>query len=102
MSRFNRKSLIIILALAASIFILYGLESYLSFRIDLTEEKRYSLHPATEQLLSGLQEPLEVEILITGTLPGGMRRLQKSIEETLQTFDAYSPYKIDYYYLDPL
>lgn len=81
---------------------LYGLERVFPFRIDLTEEKRYSLHPATARLLSELEEPIEVEILLTGNLPGGMRRLQKSIEETLRTFDAYSPVRIDYYYFDPL
>ncbi|HLW19604.1 MAG TPA: gliding motility-associated ABC transporter substrate-binding protein GldG [Cyclobacteriaceae bacterium] len=102
MKKSNRKNLAIVVVLAASIGFLYVVESFFPFRIDLTEEKRYSLHPATAQLLSELQEPLEVEILLTGTLPGGMRRLQKSIEETLRTFDAYSPHKISYYHLDPL
>ena len=91
----------LIVALAV-ILILYGLESLFPFRIDLTEEKRYSLHPATAQLLSELEEPIEVEILLTGNLPGGMRRLQKSIEETLRPFDAYSRVRIDYFYQDPL
>lgn len=102
MNRPNRKSLIEILVMVAIIVALYMLESIFSFRIDLTEEKRYSLHPATKQLLSELEEPIEVEILLTGNLPGGMRRLQKSIEETLQTFDAYSAYKIEYFFRDPL
>ncbi len=102
MKRPNRKSLIEILVMVTIIVALYTLESIFSFRIDLTEEKRYSLHPATKQLLSELEEPIEVEILLTGNLPGGMRRLQKSIEETLQTFDAYSAYKIEYFFRDPL
>ncbi|MEX2593911.1 MAG: gliding motility-associated ABC transporter substrate-binding protein GldG [Anditalea sp.] len=102
MKKPNRNSLIEILSLMGIIVALYLLEGFFPFRIDLTEEKRYSLHPATIQLLSELEEPIEVEILLTGNLPGGMRRFQKSIEETLHTFDAYSPFKIDYYYQDPL
>ncbi len=102
MNRPNRKSLIEIVVMVAIIVALYMLESVFSFRIDLTEEKRYSLHPATKQLLSELEEPIEVEILLTGNLPGGMRRFQKSIEETLQTFDVYSAYKIEYFFRDPL
>jgi len=43
-----------------------------------------------------------VEILLTGNLPGGMRRLQRSIEETIRTFNAYSSEKITFYYQDPL
>ncbi|HAS60413.1 MAG TPA: gliding motility-associated ABC transporter substrate-binding protein GldG, partial [Algoriphagus sp.] len=43
------------------------------------------------------------EILLVGDqLPGGMRRLQKSIEETVRTFNAYSSEKITFSYFDPL
>lgn len=77
--------------------------NFVRFRIDLTEEKRYSLHPATEQVLSQMTEPLHVEILLVGeNLPGGMRRLQKAMEETVRTFNAYSSEKISFSYLDPL
>ena len=83
------------------VFVLLAL--FARFRIDLTEEKRYSLHPATEQVLSGMTGSLHVEILLVGeNLPGGMRRLQKSIEETVRTFNAYSPEKITFSYFDPL
>lgn len=79
------------------------LAQFLNFRIDLTEEKRYSLHPATEEVLADITEPIHVEILLVGeNLPGGMRRLQKSIEETVRTFNAYSPEKISFSYFDPL
>lgn len=85
----------LLLIVLASIFV--------RFRVDLTEEKRYSLHPATQQVLSEMKEPLHVEILLVGeNLPGGMRRLQKSIEETVRTFNAYSPEKITFSYFDPL
>ncbi|SFA87981.1 gliding motility-associated ABC transporter substrate-binding protein GldG [Algoriphagus aquimarinus] len=83
------------------VFVLLAL--FLNFRIDLTEENRYSLHPATEAVLTGITEPLHVEILLMGeNLPGEMRRLQKSIEETVRTFNSYSPEKITYSYFDPL
>ncbi|NVK49131.1 MAG: gliding motility-associated ABC transporter substrate-binding protein GldG [Cyclobacteriaceae bacterium] len=83
------------------IFLILG--AFLRFRIDLTEDKRYSLHPATEEVLQGVLEPLHVEILLVGDdLPAGMRRLQRSIEETIRTFDAYADQKISFSYLDPL
>src|SRR5690554_6281465 len=102
MKHFSKKIFVHLLIFIGAIAVLYALESVFPFRIDLTEEKRYSLHPATAQMLSELEEPIEVEILLTGNLPGGMRRLQKSIEETLRTFNAYSPVRMDYYYFDPL
>ena len=79
------------------------LAQLVNFRIDLTEEKRYSLHPATEKVLESITEPIHVDILLVGdNLPGGMRRLQKSMEETVRTFNAYSPEPITFSYFDPL
>ncbi len=90
-------------ALLLGILVLAGLALTVRFRIDLTEEKRYSLHPSTLKLLEGIDRPLHVDILLTGEqLPGGMRRLQKSIEETVRTFNAYSAENITVSYFDPL
>ena len=90
-------------ALLLGILVLVGLAQTIRFRIDLTEEKRYSLHPSTLKLLEGIDRPLHVDILLTGEqLPGGMRRLQKSIEETVRTFNAYSAENITVSYFDPL
>lgn len=91
------------LILLGGVFILFLLGQFLRFRIDLTEEKRFSVHPATKELLENLDRPLHVDILLTGkNLPGGMRRLQKSIEETVRTFNAYSSENITVSYFDPL
>ncbi len=92
-----------LVALLLGILVLVGLALTVRFRIDLTEEKRYSLHPSTLKLLEGIDRPLHVDILLTGEqLPGGMRRLQKSIEETVRTFNAYSAENITVSYFDPL
>lgn len=88
--------------IAGILLLIWIFATLVPFRLDLTEDKRYSLHPATIEVLESLDEPLEVEILLTGNLPGGMRRLQRSIEETIRTFNAYSSEKIIFYYQDPL
>ncbi|WP_158859646.1 gliding motility-associated ABC transporter substrate-binding protein GldG [Lunatibacter salilacus] len=76
--------------------------NWLSFRWDLTEEGRYSISDATKEILVDLDTPIEVEILLTGDLPGGMRRFQKAIEQTIKTFDAYSSQPIRVFYQNPL
>lgn len=91
------------LAIIFTVVVLIGvLVRIFPFRLDLTEEKKYSLHPSSIDVLKSLEEPIEVEILLTGKLPGGMRRLQRSIEETIRTFNAYSKKKITFFYEDPL
>jgi gliding-associated putative ABC transporter substrate-binding component GldG len=103
MNRLNSHRLFPLAALLLGILVLVGLAQTIRFRIDLTEEKRFSLHPSTLKLLEGIDRPLHVDILLTGEqLPGGMRRLQKSIEETVRTFNAYSAENITVSYFDPL
>nr|WP_262501620.1 gliding motility-associated ABC transporter substrate-binding protein GldG [Roseivirga pacifica] len=70
-------------------------------RFDLTADKRYSLKPATKELLSQIDEPLTVEILISGDLPAGFERLKKAIEQTIEEFDIYTPGDIAYFHTDP-
>jgi gliding-associated putative ABC transporter substrate-binding component GldG len=103
MNQLSSHRLFPLAALLLGVLVLVGLAQTIRFRIDLTEEKRYSLHPSTLKLLEGIDRPLHVDILLTGEdLPGGMRRLQKSIEETVRTFNAYSAEPITVSYFDPL
>ncbi|WP_245189614.1 gliding motility-associated ABC transporter substrate-binding protein GldG [Lunatimonas salinarum] len=91
-----------ILVIVLTWLLAFGLGETVRFRWDLTEEKRFSVAEATREVLSALDEPLEVEILLTGDLPGGMRRFQKAIEETVKTFDAFSATPIRFFYQNPL
>ncbi len=71
------------------------------FRLDLTEERRYSITDATKDLLKSLEEPMHVEVWIAGDLNAGFTRLQKSILETIEEFNVYSRFPITYALFDP-
>jgi ABC-2 type transport system permease protein len=92
---------VILLLLVISV-VMVQLSIWLPFRWDLTAEGRYSISKATKDILAELDTPLEVEILLTGDLPGGMRRFQKAIEQTIKTFNAYSSQPIRVFYQNPL
>lgn len=92
----------VLLLLLIILVVFTQLANWLPFRWDLTEEGRYSISDATKEILADLETPIEVEILLTGDLPGGMRRFQKSIEQTIKTFDAYSSQPIRVFYQNPL
>ncbi len=77
------------------------LASQFFFRIDLTEEKRYSIHPSTRDMLSKLEDDVYVEVFLEGELNAGFRRFQKSIRETLEMFRVYSGNKVQYSFTDP-
>ncbi len=71
------------------------------FRIDLTEEKRFTIKPATREMLSSLDDEVYVEVYLEGELNAGFRRFQKSIRETLEEFRIYSNNKVHYTFTDP-
>lgn len=71
------------------------------FRIDLTDEKRYTIKPATRDLLASLDDDVYVEVFLEGELNAEFRRFQKSIHETLEEFRVYSHDKVKYTFVDP-
>lgn len=71
------------------------------FRLDLTEEKRFSIKEPTKKLLRALDDKVYVEVFLEGELNAGFRRLQKSIQETLEEFRIYSDNKVQFVFTDP-
>ncbi|MEO5600213.1 MAG: gliding motility-associated ABC transporter substrate-binding protein GldG [Cyclobacteriaceae bacterium] len=77
------------------------LSSHFFFRIDLTEEKRYTIKDPTRELLKSLDDDIYVEVYLEGEMNAGFRRFQKAIRETLEEFRIYSKNKIQYAFIDP-
>jgi gliding-associated putative ABC transporter substrate-binding component GldG len=91
-----------LLALVLIWFLLGMADGWLSFRLDMTAEGKYSIGQATLDVLEDMDGPLEVDILLSGDLPPGMKRFQRNIEQTLKTFRSYSREEITINYLNPL
>lgn len=77
------------------------LASLFFFRLDLTEEKRYSIKPSTQALLTQLQEPVYVEVFLEGDLNAGFKRFQKAVRETLEEFKVRSGGMVRYSFTNP-
>lgn len=71
------------------------------FRIDLTEDRRYSISDATQKILENLKGPVFVEVYLEGEFPAGFERLQKSTRELLEEFRSCSGDKVDFQFVDP-
>jgi len=85
------------------VVLLNTLASFYFFRLDLTEEKRYTIQPQTKELLSNLEDDVFVEVFLEGEdLNPEFRRLQKSIRETLEEFKIYSGNRLQYIFTNPL
>jgi len=62
------------------------LASVVHTRVDLTQEKRYTLSPATKKLVKGLHDKVSITVLLTGDMPAGFKKLSNSTKEMLQEF----------------
>lgn len=71
------------------------------FRLDLTEDKRYTLSEPSKDMLRGLEDVVYVDVYLEGEVPGGFKRLQRSIRETLEEFRTYAGANIQYTFIDP-
>lgn len=81
--------------------ILNFLGSSYFFRIDITEEKRYTIKSQTKELLSNLDDAVYVEVFLEGELNPGFERFKKSIRETLEEFRIYSKDRVRVTFTDP-
>ena len=71
------------------------------FRLDLTEEKRYTMSDATKKLLRDLKQPVTVTVYLTGDFPPAFRRLEQGVRETLTEFQVYGGANLNYIFIDP-
>jgi len=90
------------LIVVAAVALVNSLAARSFWRIDLTEEKRYSISEATKTLLRNLDDEVFIEAYLTGDLPSDFERFRKAIRETLEQFRAYAGVNLQYTFADPL
>ena len=77
------------------------ISSYFYTDIDLTEDKRYTLNPATYKLMESVEEELSVEILLEGELPPSFRRMRTAVQDLLNKLRSQNS-NIQYRFVNPL
>lgn len=78
------------------------LASFLQLRIDLTKEKRYTLSRATKNLVSKLEDEVQVDVFLKGEFPSGFRKLANTTKEFLGLLKDRNSSKIRYRFISPL
>ncbi len=97
-----RRQDIIQLFLGVGILVFINIIStYVFTRFDLTSEKRYTLSPATKDLLKKLDDVVYVRVYLEGDFPSGFKRLRNSTKEMLDEFRAYAGDNLQYEFINP-
>lgn len=96
-----KNKIIQILLVVGAIIGLNVLANQFFFRVDLTEEKRFTINEATKNLLKNLDDEVYVKVYLTGkSIPSGFKRLENAVRETLDEFQIYGGTNIKYAFID--
>lgn len=87
-----------IIALAAVISVLLSL---LNIRVDLTEDRRFSLAGPTRKILKEMDKPVHINVYLDGEMPIGFKKLRRSTEQYLDEFRINSRRKVTYEFINP-
>lgn len=100
--RNSKKQSIVQLLLLFGILIFVNIIAQFVFkRIDMTQEKRYSLSQSSKDLASGLKDIVYFRIYLDGNLPPGFLKLRNTLKEMLDEFRINSNGNIEYEFIDP-
>nr|WP_086047701.1 gliding motility-associated ABC transporter substrate-binding protein GldG [Christiangramia flava] len=98
MSTKSSRSLIILLV---ALIALNWISGKFYTRLDLTEDQRYSLSPASERILEDVDSPIIFDVFLQGSFPSEFRRLQSETRQMLEEFAAHNR-NIVFNFVDPL
>ncbi|MBQ4821633.1 gliding motility-associated ABC transporter substrate-binding protein GldG [Aquimarina sp. MMG016] len=70
-------------------------------RFDLTNDKRFTLSEATENLILEAEVRIAIDVLLEGDFPSEFRKLQVETKQLLEEFNAINP-NVQYVFTNPL
>ena len=95
----NNNSSYILYAIYIAAFILINLISMNYFlRLDLTDNKMYSLSESSKLTINKIDDPLIIDLYFSDDLPGPLKNNKRYIQDVLEEYAAYSGY-INFYFV---
>jgi len=95
------QNIIIVLLVIGIIVALNVLSKKYSVRLDLTDDKEYTLSPATIKLLGRLQDRLTVKLYYSKDLPPILLPIKERVGDILEEFKATAKQNVIIEYIEP-
>ncbi len=95
------KSWLQFLLTVAAMIIIAMAASKIRIRLDLTEDKRFTLSKPTLNVLEKIKNDIYIQVYLDGEMPIPMKRLRRSVQEMLDEFRIASGRRIDYEFINP-
>ena len=96
----SRDLMSLLIGIGCVLLVLF-IGSFTRFRADLTSEKRYTLTPATVELMDSLKDVVFLKVYLSGELPADLRKLSEATRELLDEMRVHNPDMLQYEFVDP-
>ncbi|QNL21045.1 Gldg family protein [Hyphobacterium sp. CCMP332] len=73
----------------------------LYYRLDLTEDKRYTLSEATKDILKDIEEPVTVKAFFSENLPPDIAKTRRDLQEMLVEYSSLSDGMLVFEFINP-
>ncbi|MCU0472365.1 MAG: gliding motility-associated ABC transporter substrate-binding protein GldG [Bacteroidales bacterium] len=95
------KSWVQFIVTVTAIILLVSAFNSIRLRVDLTEDRRYTLSEPTLAVLDGIKDDIYIQVYLDGEMPVPLKRLRRSVGEMLEEFRIVSGKQIDYEFINP-
>lgn len=92
---------IYILAILGAFFCLNVVSLYAFARVDLTEDKMYTLSDSTKSIMADLDDQLLVKCYFSKDIPSPFNNNARHLQELLEEYSTYSDGKLRFEFIDP-
>jgi gliding-associated putative ABC transporter substrate-binding component GldG len=89
---------------AVGVVLINIISAYLYTRVDMTQDKRFSLAEGTISFLENkdnFDNRLSLKIYLDGALPSELKQFRNAIEDKLKEFKQYAGDRIEYQFINP-
>lgn len=93
-----RTSILLVIAI---VFLVNLVGDKIFFRLDFTEDQRFSLSAATEDILSKLEEPVTVTAYFSEDMPPDIAKVRQDFREMLIEYGSISGGMVVYEFINP-
>ena len=98
----NKKSFITYIGIVAAILVIFNVVSRnWFFRLDLTENKMYSLSESSKSVVSKIDDRLTMKVYFSDNLPGEYGNNRRYLQDILEEYAAYSRGYIHFEFYPP-
>lgn len=101
MKPYQLKNLKSLGLLAVALLLLNFISHFVFYRVDLTQDKRFTLTQTTKDILDQVKDPLIIDVFLEGNFPGEFKKLQNETKQLLEEYVAYNS-NISYQFVNPI